>query len=357
MSEPLAITTSVPLAPRTTLKLGGPAAHFVEATQEAQVEQAVAWARAHGLPLLVLGGGSNLVVGDAGFDGLVLHMATQGLQARPTAEGIELQAAAGESWDAFVAYATRQGWAGIECLGGIPGCVGATPIQNVGAYGQDVSQTITRVEVLDRTTLARRWLQPQDLAFGYRDSWLRRNPDAFVVLQVVFLLRPGAANSPRYAELAQALAANPHPTVEDIRQTVIRLRRKKSMVLDPSDPNTTSAGSFFTNPVVDQATAQFVVDIALQRGLAAHSSEVPQWPAGQGQVKLAAAWLIERAGFSRGQRAGAMGISTAHALALVHHGGGTAQELVAFARTIAETVWRTFHVRLSPEPIFVGLAL
>ncbi len=346
----------MPLAPKTTLKLGGPAAHFVEASQESQVEQALAWANGQGLPVLVLGGGSNLVLADAGFAGLVLSMATRGLQTQSTPQGVEVQVAAGESWDALVAYATGQGWAGLECLGGIPGCVGATPIQNVGAYGQDVSQTIARVQVLDRKTLQRRWLQPQELAFGYRDSWLRRNPDAFVVLNVMFLLRPGAPGNLRYAELAHALAANPHPTVEDVRQTVIQLRRKKSMVLDPADPNTTSAGSFFTNPVVDQATARFVVDVALQRGLAGNSLEVPQWPAGEGQVKLAAAWLIEKAGFARGQRQGAIGISTAHALALVHHGGGTAQELVAFARTIAEAVWRAFHVKLTPEPIFVGLS-
>ena len=351
------IQTAVPLAPLTTLKLGGNAAHFMTIAHPAELAQAMTWANRSGLPVLVLGGGSNVVLADSGFPGLVMQMNTRGIHVQSAAAGVEVQVAAGEPWDAFVEYATKQGWAGVECLSGIPGSVGATPIQNVGAYGQDVSQTIARVRVLDRKSLRTQWLKPEDLAFAYRDSWLRRNPDAFVVLDVVFQLHTRAPEAAKYGELAQALGAIQDPSLEQIRQTVLHLRRKKSMVLDPLDPNTASAGSFFTNPIVRQQRAEHVVAVALNCGYAAQPSEVPQWRVSDDHVKLAAGWLIEKAGFPRGLRQGAVGISSAHALALVHYGGGTAQELVALARRIQRGVYEVFNVALSAEPVFVGLSL
>lgn len=358
---PSLLERQAPLAPRTTLGLGGPAAFLLRAQHVDHVIAAVASAASQGLPLFVLGGGSNVVVSDDGFDGLVVKVETRGVTVLGSVapEGaLEVQVAAGEPWDDFVAHATGQGWAGLECLSGIPGSVGATPIQNVGAYGQEVSETIARIEVLDRKTLQRRWLQTPDLNFAYRDSWLRRNPEAFVVLNVVFRLRPGGGPSVRYAELARALEGEPAPDLARVRQMVMGLRRKKSMVLDAADPNTRSAGSFFTNPIVDAQSFERVVQVATTAGLATNADEVPHWPVGEaGQVKLSAAWLIERSGFARGHREGPVGLSSAHALALVHHGGGAAQQLIALARAVQSAVHRKFGVRLSVEPVLVGLSL
>lgn len=332
----------VPLAPRTTLSLGGPARYFVSATDDAQVIEALRWAAAEGVEARVLGGGSNLVVADAGFDGLVIEMAQRSLHI----DGGRVTAAAGEDWDGFVARCVAEDLAGVECLSGIPGRVGATPIQNVGAYGQEVSQTIARVRVLDRESLTQRDLSPAECEFGYRDSMFKRAPGRFVVLEVAFALTPGGAPLLAYAELQRALSDDPSPSLAKVRETVIALRRQKSMVLDPDDPNGRSAGSFFTNPIVAPEIAERIA--------AASDEPVPRWPTDDGRVKLAAGWLIERASMAKGTRRGPVGISTAHALALVHLGGGTTAALLALADEVRDAVEAKYGVRLVREPTLWG---
>jgi UDP-N-acetylmuramate dehydrogenase len=348
-----AVAADVPLAPLTTLELGGSARFFARADSEAAVHEGQRWADGRGLPVFVLGGGSNLVVGDDGFDGLVLQVAPEGLTFSD--ERGEVTAAAGERWDVLVARSVGRGLAGVECLSGIPGLVGATPIQNVGAYGQEVSETIRSVRVLDRRTLAVDELAPAACGFGYRDSAFKRAPDRHVVLAVTFALRPGGAPTVRYPELRQALPGS--PTLAQVRSTVLELRRNKSMVLDPSDENRRSAGSFFMNPVVPAAEADRVAALAVREGIVTEASQVPRYPAGDGQVKLAAGWLIERAGLKKGQRQGPVGISSRHALALVHHGGGRTADLLALAREIRDTVAARFGVKLVPEPVLLSASL
>lgn len=356
----LAVGEHVPLAPRTTLELGGSARFFVEATSVRDVEDALAFAADRGAPLVVLGGGSNVVVADAGFDGVVVGMRTLGVRSTRRAGLVEVQAAAGEGWDALVAQTVAEGWAGLECLSGIPGLVGATPIQNVGAYGQDVSETIASVRVLDRRTREIVDLAPRDLAFSYRDSALKRDPMRAVVLGVTFRLRPGGAPKVAYAELEKALAEacagqdEGSRTLARVRETVIALRRRKSMVLDPADPNRRSAGSFFTNPIVEASVADEVVRRALAAGIAKDARAVPRWAEAGGRVKLAAGWLIEQAGIGKGLRRGPVGVSSAHALALVHHGGGTTAELLALAEEIRTAVRARWGVELEREPVLLG---
>ena len=332
------VLENVPLAPRTTLELGGPARWLVEARDDETIVEALLFARERELEVRVLGGGSNLVVADEGFDGLVLEVATEGV----TIEGGRVAAKAGEGWDPLVARCTSLGLAGVECLAGIPGRVGATPIQNVGAYGQEVSQTIALVRALDRDSLEVVEIEPAACGFAYRDSAFKRDPGRLVVLEVVFELTAGGAPALRYGELSRALEGET-PTLERVRETVVALRRRKSMVIDPSDENRRSAGSFFTNPIVDADVAERIAQES--------PVEVPRWPVEGGRVKLAAGWLIERAGMAKGTRRGAVGISSAHALALVHHGGGTTAELLALADEVREAVERRFGVRLEREPV------
>jgi UDP-N-acetylmuramate dehydrogenase len=345
---------NVSLASLTTLRLGGNAAFYCQVATDSELVTAVSWAKSKGLPVFVLGGGSNVVVSDAGFDGLVIHVASRGIRSQVSGTIAELTVAAGEPWDSFVLQSVQKGWAGIECLGGIPGQVGSTPIQNVGAYGQDVAETISRIRVLDRSTMNVEWMAAKDLAFSYRDSILRRQLQRWVVLDVVFHLSVSGIASARYAELQRSLAHLPVPSLQNVHDTVIELRKRKSMVLDANDPNTRSAGSFFTNPLVDQATAAHVVHVA--QNAFGPTVEVPQWSQPDGRVKLAAGWLIERAGFNRGYRKGPVGISSNHALALVHHGGGQTADLLALARQVRKGVHDTFGVQLDAEPILVGAA-
>jgi UDP-N-acetylmuramate dehydrogenase len=355
----LLVRDDVPLAPLTTLELGGPARHFVEATDDDTALEALRWAKARGVPALVLGGGSNVVVGDAGFDGLVVRLATLGRTFGSAAANGEtlVSVAAGESWDAVVADTVARGLAGLECLSGIPGRAGATPIQNVGAYGQEVADTIRAVRAFDRRADALVELGPEACAFAYRDSVFRRAPERYVVLGVTFALRAGGAPTLRYRELVDAFAqdrTSPPPTLARARDTVLALRRRKSMVIDAGDPNRRSVGSFFTNPIVAADVAERLAARAVAEGVVASSSDVPRWAAGPGRVKLSAGWLIERAGIAKGLRRGPIGVSSAHALALVHHGGGTTAALVALARDVRDAVAARFGVRLMPEPIFVG---
>ncbi len=286
-----------PLAPHCTLHLGGPARYLVEATDETTVAEAVQWAAARKLPVRVLGGGSNLVIADEGVDGLVLKIGLRGVTARETSGAVEVTAAAGEPWDAFVRHTVERGWAGLECLSGIPGLVGATPIQNVGAYGQEVSDTLASVRALDRQSGRVVTLAPSDCGFGYRDSLFKsRAPGRYVVLAVTYRLVPGGAPYLGYADIAREIGTT-SPPLSTVRETVIRVRRAKSMVLDPGDPNVRSCGSFFLNPIVD--TAALAAIDARAAGLA-----MPRWLQPDGRVKLSAAWLIERAGSRAGRPTG-----------------------------------------------------
>lgn len=347
----------VPLAPLTTLGLGGDAEFFAEAVDEASILEAVRWAKDRGVPLSVLGGGSNLVVGDDTIPGLVLAVRTRGVKQRAGDDGrVRLTAAAGESWDGFVRDAVARDLAGVECLAGIPGLVGATPIQNVGAYGQEVSDTIESVRVLDRRTNEVHTVAREACGFAYRHSAFKERPEDTIVLDVTFALTPGGAPSLRYGELTKAFAAaESAPTLASVREKVIALRRGKSMVVDPADENRHSAGSFFTNPIVTAEEAKTVAERAVALGVATSADKVPQFPADHGRVKLAAGWLIEAAGLRKGERHGAVGISSRHALALVHHGGGTTQELLALARHVRDRVHGVFGVTLVPEPVMLGV--
>ena len=327
----------VRLADLTTLAVGGPIERLIEVTESADLVAAVREADEAGRPLLVLGGGSNVVAPDEGWPGDVVAVRTSGIDRR----GGELTVQAGHDWDDVVAFAVEQGVAGIEALSGIPGSTGATPVQNVGAYGQEVAQTITAVRVFDRAEKAERTLTPDECGFAYRDSRLKRDPGRFVVLDVTFLLDESPLSRPvGYAELARTLGVEIGETapLADVREAVIGLRRGKGMVLDPADPDSRSAGSFFTNPVVDAARA---VD------------GCPSWPAGDGMVKLSAAWLVQQAGFGRGTREGRVGTSSRHSLALTTEPGATATELLRFADRIAATVHETFGVTLEREPTAV----
>ncbi|MBX5441818.1 MAG: UDP-N-acetylmuramate dehydrogenase [Solirubrobacteraceae bacterium] len=335
------------LADLTTLRLGGPARRIVTVHEEDELVRTVRELDAAGEPVLVLGGGSNVVVADAGFDGTVVHVQTRGV----VADGATLTVQAGEPWDVLVARAVEAGLSGIECLSGIPGSTGATPIQNVGAYGQEVAQTIEAVRVLDRRSGHVVELGAGECAFRYRSSAFKGRDDR-VVLAVRFRLRRGAASEPiAYAELADRLgvAVGERAELRAVRAAVLELRRGKGMVVDPADPESVSAGSFFTNPILDaDAFAALAARTAPQRP--------PAWPEPDGRVKTSAAWLIARAGFERGLTRGRVGISRKHTLALVNRGGATTAELVALAREIAAGVQRAFGVTLVPEPVFVGHA-
>jgi UDP-N-acetylmuramate dehydrogenase len=346
----LDVRDAVPLAPLTTFELGGPARHFVEVASEAELEAAVAWAAERALPLFVLGGGSNLVVADAGYGGLVVRSTARGVRVH----GGVVTAKAAEPWDELVALTVRENLAGLECLSGIPGSTGATPIQNVGAYGQEVAETIVEVRAFDRIERRVRTLSPRECGFAYRDSALKRDPDRYVVLEVTFELAPNGRAAIRYPELVRAIGDR--TSLAEVREVVISLRRAKSMVIDAADPNRRSAGSFFTNPIVPDAEADRVIADAVRSGLVPSPSDVPRYPGGEGHSKLAAGWLIERAGFTKGLRRGAVGISSKHALALVHHGGGTTAELLALAREIRDGVHARFGVTLTPEPTLLGVA-
>ncbi len=341
--------TGVPLAGLSTLGVGGPASWFVRAESADDVALAHHWSAARGVPLFVLGGGSNLVIADTGVAGLVMQVVLRGMTAAADGADTLLTAAAGEPWDAVVADAVRRGLAGLECLSGIPGTVGGTPIQNVGAYGQEVSETIDRVRVYDRAETRMRTLTGQECGFSYRMSRFKReDAGRFVVCGVTFRLRQ---NPPRatYPDVVAYLdgAGTSRPSLADVREAVLDVRRRKGMVLHADDPDTRSVGSFFMNPLVTPADRERVA--------AAAGSEPRAFPAADGRVKLPAAWLIERAGFRRGESDGPVAISSKHTLALVNRGGATARDVLRLATRIKRGVADRFGVWLRPEPIFVGL--
>jgi UDP-N-acetylmuramate dehydrogenase len=340
---------------RTTLGVGGRPRAFVRAGDERALVAALDDCVRRGEPYFVLGGGSNVVAADAGFEGTVIAVANRGLSfSRGPGGETQVEAAAGEDWDALVARCVGEGLAGVECLSGIPGLVGATPIQNVGAYGQEVSDVIASVRVYDPAAGRAETLAPAACAFAYRDSAFKREgAGRRVVLAVTFALRPGPPAPPRYAELVRALDGAT-PSLERVRETVIALRRSKSMVVDPSDPDSRSAGSFFTNPVLEAASVEALRARLEAAGALAPGAALPSFDAGQGRVKVPAAWLIERAGVQKGKGQGGAAVSRAHALAIVNRGGARAADVVALARHIRERVHRLSGLVLDPEPVFVG---
>jgi UDP-N-acetylmuramate dehydrogenase len=350
------------LSQLTTAAVGGPAGKYVEARTEAEIIDAVRTADAAGEPLLIIGGGSNLLISDDGFPGTVVRIASEGfvVNAEDSCGGVSVVVQAGHNWDSLVSHAVLHAWSGIEALSGIPGATGATPVQNVGAYGSDVSQTIAAVRTWDRHRNAVQTFTSSELKFGYRDSILKQTTvngsPRYVVLTVEFQLPLGRMSAPiRYAELARSLGVEPGQRAysNDVRREVLRLRASKGMVLDPADRDTYSTGSFFTNPVVPLEVAANLPESA------------PQYPAGaDGMVKLSAAWLIDQAGFGKGYglepdsaSGGRASLSTKHTLAITNRGAASAKDILAIAREVRDGVVERFGIELHPEPLLIGLTL
>jgi UDP-N-acetylmuramate dehydrogenase len=358
--------TGTALGPLTTAGVGGPARNYIRAATEAGIIEAVSAADEAGEPLLILGGGSNLVIADSGFNGTVVHIASSGFAVNDddaTCGGVMVRVQAGQAWDELVEYTVLHAFSGLEALAGIPGLAGATPVQNVGAYGADVSQTIASVRTWDREQRAVKSFTNYELGFGYRDSLLKRTTvdgsPRYVVLAVEFQLALGRMGAPvRYAELARELdvKVGERAYATDIRRAVLKLRAAKGMVLDRGDRDTWSTGSFFTNPVVDQAVAESL------------PPDAPRYPAAEeGKTKLSAAWLIDQAGFGKGfglgndeafaVAGGRAALSTKHTLAVTNRGGAMAADLLAVARLVADGVEQRFGIRLHPEPLLIGCSL
>lgn len=334
---------NVSLAPYTTFGIGGPAQQFAEATSEDDLVKAAKRARKRGLPLFVLGGGSNLLVSDQGFAGMVLHVGLRGI----TQQGDHFEVAAGESWDAWVSHAVERNYGGIECLAGIPGTVGASPVQNIGAYGQEVAESITKVRALDLITEKFVTLSATECGFAYRESIFNTSQRGrYLVTSVQFKLQPGAAPQLRYAELEQRFADQPHPTLAQVSAAVREIRARKGMLIVAGDPDCRSAGSFFKNPIVELK----VVDRVASRV----EGPVPTYPVSDTHKKLSAAWLIEQAGFHKGYGSGPAGISTKHTLALVNRGGARAADVMLLMTEILKGVYQKFGVTLEMEPVVVA---
>lgn len=355
MDTALPIEENVPLAPLTTLQVGGPARYVASCRGSTDVEAALVVARQQRLATFVLGGGSNLLVADEGFDGLVVQLADEALEFSAAGERVRLRAGAGLEWDRLVAATVDEGLAGLECLSGIPGRVGAAPMQNIGAYGQEAGECLWAVEVLERQTGRLRTLSREQCGLGYRTSCFKTAwRDRFVVLKVVFELRRERCGAVRYPDLRQLFGKRPAgsgPSLDEVRRAVLAIRREKSMLLSADDPNRRSAGSFFLNPIVSRREAERVREVAKIR---APGREMPSFPAPRDQIKLSAAWLIEIAGFNRGHHQGRAGLSSRHVLAVINRGGATAAELLALAAEIRRTVQRVWGLELNPEPYFLG---
>jgi UDP-N-acetylmuramate dehydrogenase len=345
---------NIPLAPLTTFHVGGPARFFVEAKSRAEVQEAVAFSCSRNQPLFVLGGGSNLLVSDAGFPGLVLKIAIPGIEQRPGTndEGkVRFDVGAGESWDRFVSHAVRAKCAGVECLSGIPGSVGGTPVQNVGAYGQEVSETIESVEVFDRKDGQIRELCRLACGFAYRSSIFNTTERGrFIILRVIYALTAGGEPHIAYADLQRHFAGREtRPNLAETREAVRYIRAFKGMLITPDNPDAQSAGSFFKNPVLSEEQHEELRRRAVARGLT-----IPAYPTLEKSRKVSAAWLVEHSGFSRGYGSGHVGISSKHALAIVNRGGATAAEVLALKDQIQQRVEEIWGVALEPEPVMVG---
>lgn len=353
MRVPSFVTRHQPLARFTSLELGGPAAYFCQAQDPEELRQACAWAQAAGIPLHVLAGGSNVVIADGGVPGLVLRMTWQGLEIKKERDTVTLIADAGTPLDEVVALSVAEGWAGLECLSGIPGSVGAAPVQNAGAYGQEVGERILWVEAFHQQNLDLHRLAPQQCGFSYRSS-IFRGQTPWIITRVAFALTPGGEASVRYGELVALFnARSGAPSLGEVRQAVLALREQKGMVWHKGAAESRTVGSFFKNPLLSPAAFQELKKRLWQRGILPHPQVPPHVPTGS-EVKVPAAWLVEQAGFPKGFCREHVGISPRHALALVHLGGGSSAELVALAADIQEAVWQSFGVLLEPEPVFWG---
>ncbi len=341
---------NIPLAPYTTFRIGGPARWFAEATTEAEILEAVNFAQERGVALFVLGGGSNLLVSDAGFDGLVLRIGLRGRREFFEVDQLVFQVEAGEIWDDLVDRAAALDCAGIECLAGIPGTVGGTPVQNVGAYGQEVAETVRAVRALDLSTKQYVEMTGAECGFSYRQSIFNTSDRGrYIVTRVDYSLIPGGPPTLGYADLKRHFQDwTSVPSLAEVVAVVREIRRSKGMFLVEGDPDSASAGSFFKNPVIDSEQLRAV------QAVVGTGAKIPQYPAGDGKVKLAAAWLVEQAGFRKGYRKERAGISTRHTLALVNRGGASAGEILALSEEIAAGVEAKFGVRLEREPVFVG---
>jgi UDP-N-acetylmuramate dehydrogenase len=347
------IRENVALAPLTTLQVGGPARYFVESTDVSEIREALAFANTRSLPVFILGGGSNLVVSDQGWPGLVLKVNILGINHRHgDNQTAYFDAGAGEDWDGFVAAAVGHHCSGIECLSGIPGSVGGTPVQNVGAYGQEVSQTITSVTALDRNTGEEVELEAEDCGFGYRSSIFNtRERGRYIILRVAYGLKHNGAPHLEYADLKKYFAGSGSaPSLNDVREAVLAIRASKGMVIRPGEEETRSAGSFFKNPVLSEE--EFA---ELRHRAAARGVQMPSYPGLEAKRKVSAAWLVEQSGFAKGYAQGGVGISRKHALAIVNLGGATAAEVIALKDEIQHRVQERWGVRLEPEPVLVGL--
>jgi len=347
----MVITENVPLAPLTTLKVGGAARYFIEATSVAEVSQAIEFSKSANLPLFILGGGSNLVISDAGWPGLVLKVGITGINHRHGHDEVIFEAGAGEDWDKFVGMVVAHNIAGIECLSGIPGSVGASPVQNVGAYGQEVSNTIDSVVALDLRDGQVYELGNEECGFSYRTSIFNTTERGrYIILQVNYSLKHGAEAYVAYADLKKYFAGwSEKPTLANVRDAVRKIRAGKGMLITAGDDDCRSAGSFFKNPILSADQYQ-----ALTLRAAAKNLQIPSYPALDAQKKVSAAWLVEHSGFSRGYGIGPVGISNKHALAIVNRGNATAADIVAFKEDIQQRVEEIWGILLEPEPVFVG---
>lgn len=352
---------NVPLAPLTTLGVGGPARHLARPRTPEELRGVLAWAGERDLPLFILGQGSNVVFADEGFPGLVVQVDIAGASWCPQGERVRVRAGAGQGWDGLVAEAVARDLSGIECLSGIPGRVGAAPIQNIGAYGQELSQRLVRVEALDARTLEEVALDSAGCGFGYRSSRFKTDEAARRLVVTYVEIELGLHGRPeiRYEELARHLArqALKQPGPAQVRSAVLELRRAKSMVVDAADPLSRSAGSFFLNPLLSAAQRSAAEQRAHSSGALPAGASLPGFAESDGTFKVPAAWLIEHAGYPRGYRRGAVGLSTRHALAIVNHGGAKAAEIVALAREVREGVRQRLGISLTPEPVLVGLSI
>ncbi|HMQ02641.1 MAG TPA: UDP-N-acetylmuramate dehydrogenase [Pyrinomonadaceae bacterium] len=352
----LIIRENITLAPLTTLGIGGPARFFAEARSAGEVIDAIDFARARSVELFVLGEGSNIVIADAGFNGLVLRMAIPGIctvedekLVDTNEDEIVLEVGAGENWDRFVGYCVDQALYGVECLSGIPGLVGAVPVQNVGAYGQEVSQTIVSAKAIDRGTGEPNIFRNSECGFAYRTSVFNTHlRDRFVITSVNFGLQRFGVPNISYRDL-QAKCGETLPSLAEVRRMVLEIRASKSMVIDPADPNSLSVGSFFKNPILDEK------DLSALQNVSCDGS-VPHYVLPDGKLKIPAAWLIENAGFRKGHSRGNVGISSNHSLAIINRGGATAAEIIDLKREIQEAVNEKFGITLEPEPTFIGFA-
>ena len=344
------IQENVILALLTTMGVGGPARFFVDASSTEEVREAIAYAKSSNLPLFILGGGSNLVVSDAGWPGLVLKMSLLGINHRHGHGTAYFDVGAGEDWDSFVAATVQHNCAGIECLSGIPGSVGGTPVQNVGAYGQEVAETIDSVVALDIESGEEEEFEKSDCGFGYRSSIFNTSARGrYVILRVTYALVHHGHPRLVYADLQKHFAGRGEPTLAEVREAVRQIRASKGMLLTPGDPDARSAGSFFKNPVLTENEFESLKRKASERGL-----EIPNYPALAARRKVSAAWLVEQSGFSKGFGNGHVGISRKHALAIVNRGGATSAEVIQLKNEIQARVQQQWEIQLEPEPVLLG---